>query len=169
MLKKDKFDLTIGEIFAIETQIAVLRSFPTLPMDLANNINMNWPIVKKLTKAHNEKVELIDERAKDRAAIIEKDKEDGKPLNPEHATAEKKDQEEREKLNKVKFTKLELNTVSASDFKDDEGKTIQITGDKQVAQSENRVMVFAYRDAYFFLEEMGLIVQSTESPGPKKP
>jgi hypothetical protein len=167
-MKKETFDLTTNEVFALETQIAVLRSFPNLPMDLANDLNSNWPTVKKITKKHQEAVELIDERAKTRKELIEAETAEGKALDPKHKEAEERDAAERLKLDKAKH-KLQLNVVPVERFKDEENKTIQITGDKQVGADGNRVMVFSYRDAYYFLQEMGLISLPSETPGPKRP
>lgn len=137
-------EFTINELAAIESNIVIFRSCPDISFTTANEINLNYGLVKAAITKHQDKMEVL----KERNAAIEADKEND---FEKYKAATESNKQELVKLFTDKH-KLNISVTPVSTF-----ANVDISGDKVVKQQDGTSANFAYRDAYFVLLECGLI------------
>ena len=138
-----KIKLTPTQILTVYQAAVTLRALPALPLDLANKINGLSVAVTPAKNKMQESSELIDEKRISNSKISNED--DKRKANIQL-------QEDILKENRKSFD-VEFTPLKTSDF-----KGYEITGEKEV-QTQNGVMKYNYRDAYFELISNGFIAE----------
>jgi hypothetical protein len=124
----------IGQLQIISHSCSILKSCDGIqPFSLANKINKCGLAAEASIEAFKNDLGLIREREKEAT----------------NQDTIKKDIEEI--LNKPY-------PINSSEFKEDEFASLEISGDKEIAQADGNTKKFSYRDAYFSLVNIGLIL-----------
>jgi hypothetical protein len=139
-----KFKFNYTQLLSAASAISILRDYPQLSWDKANQLNAARFPINALIKTHAEEAEFLDGRGAEIFKLKEKDEAAFMAAVPDHNSAVLS-------LSK-KIYELSIDKVPVALFND-----VQIDGYKEVPQQHGSVSKFSYRDAYFELLELGII------------